>query len=322
MAVRRSWGVVTVAVIVVLLAALSTAVLGRRVARPVGVDPRARIFPSSGVSLRPPSGWVDKRGSLHPAVVLELEDRPRFPNFAVQGLWISRWSPLPDARTELAAWRAATRSRDRRPSVDIDGHRAEVVIERIGPDVVDRLPLSWSMVRTRYRFEADGLLYEVGFWNGPGSGNPNLQRKVLASVRVTPPTDRIVRASGLDVRVPGRWHRGAGCGECWFSSPGQPAAWVYVLDPRKGRAGTVADDIEEEQRERVGRIDRSELDVAGRPAVRLQFTYPEPQGSTFEVEDLVIQRADGEVVIVAMGWRTPAGRAELDAITASLVPAP
>jgi hypothetical protein len=319
---HRRWGAVVVVVVLALFAGFALAVVGWRATRTTTVDPRVRALPVIGISLRTPAGWTDKRGPLDPSVVFELEHRPTFPNLAVQGMWVARWSPVPDAPTALAAARSGTPPRDRRPGVDIDGHRADVVVERIGPDVADRLPLAWSMLRTRYRFEANGLIYEIGFWDGAASRTADVQRRVLDSVRITPPSDRVVRASGIEVRVPGGWQRGESCGECWFSSPGQPAAWVYVLEPRMGRASDVADRIEDEQRARVGTIERTELVVDGRPTVRLQFTYPERADSSFEVDDLLIQRTDGEVVIVAMGWRTPAGRAELDAVMAGLVVAP
>jgi hypothetical protein len=318
---HRRWGVVLVVVVVALLATSSLAVLGWRAARTSTVDPTRRELPVTGISFRPPTGWTDKRGRLDAALVLELEHRPPFPNLAIEGMWIARWSVLPDATGEVAAFVSSTPPGDPRPSVEVDGHRAAVAVERIGPDIADRLPLAWSMVRTRYRFEANGLLYEIGFWDGAGSRTGSLQRRVLDSVRITPPAAQVVRASGLELRVPGGWHRDRSCGVCWFG-PGQPAAWVYVLEPRKGRASDVADAIEDEQRARVGNIDRSGVVVDGRPTVRLRFTYPEGEGSSFGVDDLVIQRTDDEVVIVAMGWRTPAGRAELDAVTASLVTSP
>jgi hypothetical protein len=204
--------------------------------------------------------------------------------------------------------------------VDIDGHRAQVHVDPIGPQLVRRIPRSWSLLRTHYRFEANGLLYEIGFWDGPASRNGGVRREVLDSVRLTPPVDRVVRDGGLELRVPGTWHRGTNCGECWFAPPVPPAAWVYVIGTKATTVTEAAQRIASDAEARREPTETTTLDVGGAPALRVRFH----SGVGFDVDDLVIQRRDapGRVVILATAWRTPAGRAELDAVVAGLVTRP
>ncbi|HUP84074.1 MAG TPA: hypothetical protein VM143_00270 [Acidimicrobiales bacterium] len=274
------------------------------------IDARMRALPSDGIALRAPSGWVDRQGRPSgPSVVLELEHRVALGRIATEGMWLARWSSEDPAK-DLSRW---ARWPGRRADVDIDGRRAQVHVERIGPSVLARVPLAWSLVRTRYRFVANDSIYEVGFWDGPGSRNEAIRRRVLDSVRLTPPTDRIVRDAGLELRVPGTWHRGTDCGECWFGKE----AWAYVI---RASARTVDEGALRIVAAATARGEPAEsvpIVVDGQPAVRVRFRF---QGDT-DVEDLVIQRRDDprRVVILATAWRTPAGRAELDAVVAGLV---
>jgi hypothetical protein len=306
---------------VLVLATAVVVTLGWSARRTTPVDLRVRDLAATGISLEVPRRWVPRRGGDHASVVMEIEHHLAFPDIPDRGMWVARWS-APDPAKELDAWKARP---GRRSDIEIDGHLAQVHVERIGPPVGRAIPIAWSFRRTRYRFEANGLVYEIGFWDGVGSRDPELVREVLSSVRLHPPADRKIFDGGLAFRVPGSWGRGTGC-DCWFAASHPPEAWVYVIASRDPDIDTSVRHIVDDAQARGEVAESVAITVGSQRAWRVRFRAhgpPRQDGGPdeFDVDDVVLPTtAHGHhVVILATAWRTPAGRSELDAVVARLV---
>ena len=59
--------------------------------------------------------------------------------------------------------------------------------------------------------------------------------------------------------------------------------------------------------------------MAGRRGIRIRFTMTDSDGAGTpgEIEEFLVPAGDG-FVIVAVGWRSPEGRAELDSVMQTL----
>ena len=289
----------------------------------------ARPFPRAGVRVPVPEGWGD-RAEGAPSVVVELEERALGGLVAPRGLWVSRWTSH-DPEALVAGWSSLGGPFGPADDSTVGGLPARHRVERLGPNVTDRLPTVLTRRRSIHRLVAFGHVYEVGFWGPASTVGDDVERRVLAALRFHEPPPLQLDAAGWAVDVPGRWDEGRGCGfaERCASAPGgggQPSpAWVYLFD--RGSPDATLEEAAAELAEALRRdraVDLTTEPTAlpdGRPAVRLRFGHREDDGSVSSVEELVVERPDGSgFTVLALGWRTDAGRAALDSVLATLRP--
>ena len=278
-----------------------------------------RSFAESGVSVRVPDGWRVGREEGNPESIVELEHRPVFGLFAIRGMWVSRW---PDGRAEasLGAW--ADGEGD---GATIAGREAVHRVERVGPSIVHRLPAAVTTHRSRYRFVAYDRVYEVGFWGPASSIGDAQERWLLSGIGVEAPAPIELAGDGWSLSVPPTWVRGTECDEwvaCAFAPVRDdvpPRAWSYVMERKGSDLGAATDDLLALLRKGEPLDVRSEPGtVADREATIVRFGYPEQGGEVDQIEELLVPIGPQRFLLVALGWRTDAGRAELDSVIATL----
>jgi hypothetical protein len=319
-------GLVVVGAVVALVGGVAgLAVWSRTDARDVGAPGGAglRRLGDTGVSVAVPSGWVDHRRAAPGALLLEVEERlaPGVP-LATRGLWVGRWHSA-DPATELSRLKASKDGgRTWTDGPRVAGLASVVHEEAIGPSLVRRLPAGVTMHRRELRVVAYGDVYQIGVWGSQSTLDDGVERAVLARVRIDPPPPiRLVR-QGVSVTVPGSWHRGD-CKDavCAFSPSTEEHpndSWVYLF---AWKARTL-DDATDRLLQTLGRSETTGLvhepaEVDGRAAVRVRFAMAPKDTGPAEFEEFVVP-GEGGIVIVAVGWRTPEGRAQLDSVLTTL----
>jgi hypothetical protein len=318
-----SMGLVALAALIAVIGVAGGSVaMSRTVAGDVpapGTDGVRRLG-ESGVSVPVPEGWVDHRRAARGALLLEVEHRPIAGLFATRGLWVGRWRSA-DPASELERLTSSTEA------TWTDGPRiaglASVVHEEvIGPPLVQRLPGAATMHRRELRVVAHGWVYQVGFWGPQPTLDDEVEHAVLSGVRIeAPPPFRLVH-DGVGLTLPGSWSRGD-CKKsaCAFSPPvdGRPPdSWVYLVpwkvDSLDAGAQQLLDSL---ARQETSDLVHESIDIGGAPALRVRFAMAPKDTGAADFEDLLVRGHDG-FVVVAMGWRTPEGRAQLDSVMMTL----
>jgi hypothetical protein len=235
-------------------------------------------------------------------------------------MWIGRWASG-DPSTELARLKAS------KDATWTDGPRvsglASVVHEEaIGPPVVQRLPAAVTMHRRELRVVGFGSVYQIGFWGPQATLDDAVERAVLARISIeAPPPLRLARG-GVSVTMPSGWTTGD-CKDaaCAFSPSvdGRPSdSWVYLVrwkaESLDAGAQRLLDALGRQQSRDVT---REQIEIGGRPAVRVRFAMTPKDTGPAEFEELLLP-AGGGFVLVAAGWRTPDGRAQLDSVLSTL----
>ena len=276
----------------------------------------------SGIAVPVPEGWVDKRRAEPNALLLEVEHRPVIGLFPTRGMWVGRWYPSGDPATELERLRSSSGpSWSKGPTVA--GLASVVREDVIGPPFVHSLPAALVMHRRILRMVAHDRLYEVGFWGPQGTLDDEVERAVLAGLRIDAPPPIELAHDGVSVTLPGSWNRGD-CDDgvqCGFSpSTGERAndSWVYVFPWKAESVDAGATRLLDS----LGRQDVRDLlhepvEIGGRPAIRVRFAMSPKDTGPAEVEELVLAGDDG-IVLIALAWRTPEGRAQLDSVMTTL----
>jgi hypothetical protein len=323
----RSLGSVGLGVLAALIAVVGGAAglvaVTRTAAGDVPQDGRGlRRLGETGISVPIPDDWVDHRRAAPGVLLLEVEHRPVAGLFPTRGMWIGRWYPSGEAATELQRLKAT-------PGVGwtdgpaLAGQRSIVREEVIGPPAARRLPAAVTMHRRVLRLVAFDRVYEVGFWGPQQTLDDGVERAVLSrlSIEEPPPIELVLR--GLSVTLPGSWNEGdcKGGVQCAFSpSRGDHPndSWVYLFPWKAKSVDEGAGDLlaslgKQETRDLV----HEPAQVAGQPAVRVRFAMSEGDTGPAEFEELVLPGKSG-VVIVAFGWRTPEGRAQVDSVMQTL----
>jgi hypothetical protein len=325
MRIARPLGVAAIGVVASTVAVVGISVVALRSTSgsPSGAT-AVRSFADAGVSVRVPEGWRATPGGGDPSTVVEVQHRPVFGLFATRGMWVSRWADE-GARESLARW--ADGDRD---GAIVAGREAAHRVERVGPSIVQRLPAAVTTHRSAYRFLAYDRVFEVGFW-GPASTIGDAQeRSLLSGIGVEPPAPIELVSGGWALRVPGTWVRGADCDEwasCAFAPGGGGVgapAWVYVMDRKGNGLADATDRLLDQLREGgVESFESTPMEIDGRGASGIRFPFRERAGEVTQIEEVLVPaRGEGfdpqRFVLVALGWRTEAGRAELDSVIATL----
>ena len=313
---RSRWGSVGSVVLVIVIALLvvvggAVAFSRTAVSDVPGSDGRRRLG-ASGVLVAVPDGWVDKRGGADEDLLLEVEHRPVAGLFATRGMWVGRWNAWDD-------WAEG--------SVDgpqIAGFRSVHREDRIGPPaVVGRLPASVTLHRSIFRVSAYERVYEVGFWGQRATLGDDVERAVLASLSIEEPPPIELAHDGVSLTVPSLWNLGECKDSVCASSPfvdGKPNdSWIYVF-PWKARSMDAG--VERllgslSKQPTVRDLVSEPTTVAGQPAIRVRFGMTPEDTGPAEYEELIV-RGRTDFVLVALGWRTPEGRVQLDSVMQTL----
>jgi hypothetical protein len=290
-----------------------------------------RRLADTGVVVPVPDGWVDHRRAARGALLLEVEHRPLGGLVPLRGLWVGRSQPA-DPATELARLKSSVggvaRWADGPP---VDGHPSVVHEEVIGPPLLHRLPAAVTMHRRVLRTVAHGRVYEVGFWGPEATLGDEVERRVLAGLRLEPPPPIVLEHAGVSITLPASWNRGdckdSACAFSPFRGDRPNDSWVYVFDWQ-------ADSLDAGAERLVGSLSkqatvrdlvREPLQVAGRDAVRVRFAMAPKDTGPAQFEELLVPGRGERFVLVATGWRTPEGRSQLDSVMPTLrlyVPGP
>jgi hypothetical protein len=285
-----------------------------------------RRFAEVGLTVPIPDGWVDKQRSKGSSPLLvEVEHRPVMGLFPTRGMWANRWSPA-DATGEVAELRSSGGWKDSAP---IGGFPVLHHQEVIGPAVVQQLPGSVVLHRSLYRVVAFDRFYDIGFWGPEATLGDSVERAVLARVRIEAPAPLRLKGDGWSLTAPSGWNRGdcKGVTVCVFGpwKAGKPAAsWVYVM-PWKGESLEAASSqlaTNLAKNPKVQDVRTEPRSIGGRAAVGIRFTMLDSDGggTPGEIDDVIVPLgSDGKrFVLLALGWRSPEGRAELDSIVTTV----
>lgn len=273
------------------------------------------VSAEGGFALEVPEGWTVKH--RHPM----RADRSEFISghetvFGMQrgGFWVSRWS-VPETTTlnsvqqRMRAEDAANRTEVKVGEARLAGRPAAMVTyNKKSGGIAGSMRAQDVTIR---EIVVDRHIYQVGIWTlrQPGSLLQELEAVVNSfELRTPQPWRETLRDSTASVEMPPAWvERKPDLKDSIFHAiaPGDPTdAWVYVFrspDPAAKVLATSKRDIVANGGT-LGAESTATLD--GRDAKRLEFEFPDPNGTVADDVSFYVDDPKGGSFVLTVGRRT------------------
>lgn len=274
-----------------------------------------------GFSVAVPRGWsVEKRRPTegHDDFLVGHENAA-FGFLRRGGFWIARWAVATDASIKTVRARLASEQEESpRDNWTLDetriaGRSALVrTFTESPPDFGGRLRLGHRTTVT-YELLVSGFNYQVGLWTLPHAGGVTAALdKLAASIEFFAPRAWTAELDGTDARLtlPGGWTQRPTDldGAIFFAiAPSDPTeAWAYVFRYDGSTRASVRNARRSISANDGTIIDQLESVLAGRPATRLDFTFPDEGHPPARGVEWFVGDGEGGTFVLAVGRRSGA----------------